>query len=132
MVEDIKKEDILIQKSAPTLSRRCMHCDKIIPDKDENGFFISAKRKFCDSKCRTRYFSLIRYNRIKNDPEYKKYRKKYFDEWRKVNRDHFNSLMRNYSKAYQTKIRAQKKIEKSERLNKQTNKTKGVLTNSGS
>lgn len=51
-------------------------------------------KKFCSASCRARYNALKRHHRLQPSPEYRKKRKKWFDDWRRKNRKHFNNLVR--------------------------------------
>lgn len=78
--------------------RNCLHCGEEVTG--------NRKKKFCDSKCRTRYFSLKRYLRLKDDPAYKAYRKRYYRTWIEKNREHFNEKMREVSRRWQAENRS--------------------------
>ena len=81
-----------------------------------------AGSRYCSKGCQVRYNSLKRYNKIKDTEEYKAKRKKYFNKWRSENKEHFNMLMRKYSKEYQTRLRQKQKLEKLEEQNKELKK----------
>lgn len=82
--------------------RKCLHCGETVVG--------NRKKKFCDIKCRTRYFSLVRYNRVKDDPAYKEYRKQYYRKWVDKNRVRFNIQMREVSRKWQANMRARSKV----------------------
>lgn len=84
--------------------RHCLRCKKEI--------IGNKKKKFCDDKCRTRYFSLRRYYKLRNTPEYQAYRKKYLKQWVEDNRERFNGQMREISRKWQAARRAREKKEK--------------------
>jgi len=78
--------------------RRCAHCNKE----------LARDVKYCSTKCaqnwiyhnsphykeRVKRNARERYNRLKDDLEFKSQRKASFDKWRKKNREHFNDLCR--------------------------------------
>lgn len=82
----------------------CPHCKQKF-DSDRLG------KIFCSKLCQTREHSIQTYYRIKNNPEYKKKRAAYFKIWRAKNREHFNELMRVYSKRFQAERRANRKAQ---------------------
>ncbi|MFI5405077.1 MAG: hypothetical protein ACHQ1D_01045 [Nitrososphaerales archaeon] len=55
-----------------------------------------------------------RYQRLKDDPAYKEYRKQYYRKWVEKNRDKFNNSMRDISRNWQAKKRAEMKKENTE------------------
>lgn len=71
-----------------------------------------SARKFCSRRCNRRYFSLKRYHKIKNNDDYKAYRKKYYKIWLDKNRAKFNKSMREVSLRYQRKMKALKEEAK--------------------
>ena len=72
--------------------KKCLRCKK---EFKENRIGTSTERKFCSTVCRNRYNAKKRYDRLKDDPEYKRKKYKYWkDVWYKKNREHFNDLMR--------------------------------------
>lgn len=78
------------------VKRFCKGCGKKL-EKKKGQKRINPKRKFCNTKCQTRYNSKKRYERLKDNEEYKKYHKEYFKEWRKENKEQHNNLMlKNY------------------------------------
>lgn len=91
--------------------RYCLKCEKeLLPIGGEDK--VNLRRIYCDSRCRSQYLAMQRYNKIKDTSEYKQYRRKYFKSWRLKNREKFNSLVRPHSKAYQTRKRLNDKNEK--------------------
>ena len=85
--------------------RKCLKCGEIVSG--------NIRKKFCNEKCRTRYCSAQRYQRIKDDPAYKEYRRKYFANWVNNNREKFNAKMRELSRKWQ----AQKRVSLKEQEN---------------
>jgi hypothetical protein len=83
--------------------RFCIKCGREIK---------GAKKKFCNDICRTRYHSLLRYNKLKDTPAYKKRRKIYHREWREANRERFNTMMRIPARNYYRKKSQEKKLER--------------------
>lgn len=73
--------------------------------------FGNRKKKYCNTKCRTRDSSLRRYQKLKNNPEYIAYRKKYYAKWLENNRDKYNSKMREISKRWRAKKRDEVKAK---------------------
>lgn len=72
------------------INNTCLKCGEVLN---------SSHRKFCNDVCRTRYHSIKRYLRLKDSPEYKKYRREYFKKWRLRNREKHNKVMsENYHK----------------------------------
>lgn len=94
------------RKKESKKASKCLKCGLKLP--------AGKQRKFCNSKCRTRYYSLKDYNLHKNDPAYKKEKQKYHKKWRTKNKDRFNELMRKPSLNYQKK----KALEKKQKENK--------------
>ena len=81
---------------------KCSTCGKVlIPHNNEKK--VRANRRYCGERCRTQYNSKKLYHRMKNNPKFKEYRRKYFNKWLDKNRDHFNEMMRNWMR--------QKKLE---------------------
>ena len=80
--------------------------------KCKNQLLPGRKRKFCDAKCRSQYYSAMQYAREKENPEYMKKRIVYHKQWRKKNHEKFNAIMRKASKEYQRRLRQKQKIEK--------------------
>ena len=97
--------------------KTCQECNKEYKT-------TSSKSLFCGSKCRNNWY-------YKNIPKYKRMRKayskehgavyykknkkkiqKYHTNWRKENREHFNSLVREPSRIYQEKIREERRKKK--------------------
>ena len=66
-------------------------------------------KKFCSPECRTRYNARKHYKIVKNNPEYKKMRKKYFKKWLNKNRERFNDLCRDKNKIFQIQKRKENK-----------------------
>lgn len=64
----------------------CKRCNK--------EFKSRINKKFCSMECRTRFNAYARWNLMKNNPKEKLAQKIRFDKWRKENREHFNSLLR--------------------------------------
>jgi len=88
---------------------KCLGCGNKFVDL-RNGNVI--KKRFCSEKCRTRYNANLAYQKIKNDPKYKKYAKKKFKNWLKNNKEHFNDLVREKNKLHQRKIRKEREEKK--------------------
>lgn len=61
------------------------------------------KKIFCSNVCRLRYHNLKRYNRLKNNKEYKDYQRETFRKWRANNREHFNDLCREKNRLFRNK-----------------------------
>ena len=80
----------------------CLKCGLELP---RDG----SQRKFCNDKCRTRYYSLKQYNLHKEEPSYKRKKKKYHREWRRKKPERFNELMRKASLKYQKKKSQERK-----------------------
>lgn len=60
---------------------------------------MDKRRKYCSPECAKIYnrkLALDAYNKIKDNPEYKEYRKQYFRDWVKKNNNKFKAYMRKY------------------------------------
>lgn len=77
------------------------------------GVGTSREKKFCSTRCQVLFNSNKRYQRLKDDPEYKKKAKETFNKWRKKNREHFNDLVREPARIFMNK---RYHIRKSKRL----------------
>jgi len=77
--------------------RKCLKCGKEIGGRRD--------KKFCSQVCQTQFNALKHYYQHKDEPNFKAKRKVYFDKWRKENREHFNSLLREPNRQYQIKLR---------------------------
>jgi len=108
--------------------KRCVQCDQLIPS-DSPRF---KARKFCSRACNRRYFSLKRYHKIKNDTEYKDYRKQYYRGWVDKNRDKFNDYMREYMRDAAPKYKKKKNANKIKKVDQKPIETKPVIFNKGS
>jgi hypothetical protein len=81
--------------------KKCKGCiRKFIP--------VSKKQLFHSHKCNTRYHSLKRYYRLRENPEFKKKRKNNFRKWINKNRNHFNDLCRERNKINQRRLRKER------------------------
>ncbi len=87
----------------------CPHCGKEI---DLN----LRKKKFCSDACRTRYNALKYYKKVKDSPDFKKYRRTYFKKWLATgtNRDRYNAKMRIASLKWRHKNKPSKTHSKKE------------------
>ena len=81
----------------------CKKCGKSL-----SGLKLRKNRQFCSALCRTRFFALERYYKIKSTDEYKAKRRVYEKNWRELNKDAWNERMKKASAKY----RAKKKLEK--------------------
>lgn len=101
--ESVLKEGIetILQQNNPK-SRECLKCGKV--------YIPKLRSKFCSIKCSTRYYSAKRYQRVKNDPTYKAYKKEYFRKWisNPKNKERFNELVRVNVKRFNDKKKAAK------------------------
>jgi hypothetical protein len=75
----------------------CLHCNKEF-EKSENNYSPN-EQKFCRTKCRSRYNSKKRYNRLKNDPDFNEKKKIIFRNWYQRNKEkHKERVLTKYYK----------------------------------
>ena len=78
----------------------CKNCRKL--------FFVTHKigleRIFCCSSCKDKYNSRVRYNRLKNNEEFKLQNYENSKKWRLDNKEHFNNLVRKKSRLFRRKL----------------------------
>lgn len=60
----------------------------------KKGIGTINEKKFCSFGCKSRFTARLKYEFEKDNPEFKKKKKEYFEKWRKENREHFNDLLR--------------------------------------
>lgn len=84
----------------------CLRCKKIIKKKYGRK---SKTKKFCNDMCRARFHATKRYERLKDNPEYKKKAGARTKKWISENRGRFNDLVREKSRLYQIKLRKERK-----------------------
>lgn len=65
-----------------------------------DSFLEKERKRFCSKKCRTRFNSAKRYNRLKDNVDFKEERKKVMREWYKENKVRHNIKMRIYMRKY--------------------------------
>lgn len=96
---------------------RCLCCNKEFePNNGQGGF----TKKFCDSRCRTRYNSKVRYERNKNNPVDAEKRKKCFKRWYERNKDRQKIKMRFYMRDYYQK-KYSKRAKENAKIQEETN-----------
>ena len=57
-------------------------------------------KKFCSIKCRSQFNVIVRYERLKNDPDYKEKARVRFKEWYLKNKEKHNIYMKEYMRSY--------------------------------
>lgn len=78
----------------------------------------TARKKYCNDRCRTRECSSKRYELLKNNPGYIESRKAYYAEWLKNNRSKFNEKMRIISRNWRERNKESLKIKYQENRKK--------------
>lgn len=66
------------------MNKYCLYCNKELEAK---GTKLNPIRKFCNHTCSSRYFSKMRYNKLKDNEEYKKKNRERFNNWYKNNKE---------------------------------------------
>lgn len=85
---------------------------KSVCEKCKNTFVINSEEtRFCSKTCRLRYIALERYNRLKNNEEYKNKVKEKNKKYYQANKEKLKPIMREYGKAYYYKKREKKEDE---------------------
>ena len=83
-------------------TKTCRHCGREFKSEYE----VSV---YCDRVCRSRSQSAKRYEKMKDDPEYKRKSYENTKRWINANRAHFNDLCREKNKVRMSDIRAERK-----------------------
>ena len=73
-------------------------CLAICPRCNKEFMKTRERQKFCSSKCKCRFNSDVRHNKLKDNPEYKLKTKNQFLRWVSKNREKHLLYMRNYMK----------------------------------
>lgn len=77
----------------------------------KNKFKPRGIKKFCSHTCGTRFNARLRYNKLKNNPEFKAKQKIKWKNWINNNRAHYNDLCREPSRKYAARIRKERKAK---------------------
>lgn len=113
--ESKAETDTVEKKKSGVLKLQCAHskCNKI--------FYSIEPEKYCSEACRLRHHSLMRYNKLKDNEEYKKKvhekNKKYYEEHKEI----LKPKMLAYEKEYYKRKMAEKK-KREENGNSNNNK----------
>lgn len=86
-----------------------------------NKYFYSVKPvKYCSETCRMRYHSLLTYNKLKNNEEYRKKAREKSKIYYQENKEELKPKMREYEKEYWKRKKAEKDKKENGNSNKKT------------
>jgi len=72
----------------------CLNCGVGI------GEGITKEKEFCSTLCRSKYNGRIRYEKLKENPEFKEKAKLRFKNWYERNKDKHKAYMKDYMREY--------------------------------
>ena len=88
----------------------------------------SGRSKYCSEVCRTRWSALRQYNRLKDNEEFKQYRKIKNKKYYQNNIEDLRARMRIYGMQYYFKKRDEKRKQLEEQKQNEQNKTEQTVS----